>query len=97
MGEKSHSAQNSLIGLLTGRIVSDSEIMTQVLVNDKIGKVDFGERNLTDYLANQEVTASSGELQMREAMPSQAGKGWIGSKGRTSPSHTHEIEPTYTE
>jgi len=67
------------------------------LVNGKIGKVDFGERNLTDYLANQEVTASSGELQMREAMPSQAGKGWIGSKGRPSPSHTHEIEPTYTE
>jgi hypothetical protein len=69
----------------------------KALVNGKIGKVDFGERNLTDYLANQEVTASSGELQMREAMPSQAGKGWIGSKGRTSPSHTHEIEPTYTE
>jgi len=67
------------------------------LVNGKIGKVDFGERNLTDYLANQEVTASSGELQMREAMPSQAGKGWIGSRGRPSPSHTHEIEPTNTE
>ena len=33
MGEKSHRAQNSLIGLLTGRIVGNLEVMLQVLLN----------------------------------------------------------------
>ena len=55
MGEKSHSAQNSLIGLLTGRIVSDSEIMTQVLVNDIRGNLGSS-TNMDGFATSQELS-----------------------------------------
>jgi len=86
MGEKSHSAQNSLIGLLTGRIVSDSEIMTQVLVNDIRGNLGSS-TNMDGFATSQELTEAVYFSQAMAALGNPNGAGTKRVVGRQESGH----------